>query len=114
MTPFTHSGERYQSAMGYLNIKESYRPKSKNENRKKESQQARSNSFDGRESMLDQKSMSFESKSDTQLSVDSDFMKSNRIAIGPFTMRNGEADNLATQDSFEGDLVFDKINAMHD
>ena len=96
MADFTHSDERYHSALRYLNIKESYRPKIDTE-MKIEAQEARSNSFDGGiESMLDQKSMSFESKSDSKLSLDSDFMKSHRIADGPFTMRNKEADNLAT------------------
>ena len=99
--------------MGYLNIKESYRPKVNTE-LQIVSQEARSNSFEGRESMLDQKSMSFESKSDSRLSNDSDFMESHRIAVGPFSMRNKEADNLVTQDSFEDDLLFDKINAMHE
>ena len=46
-------------------------------------------------------------------SLDSDAARTHRLADLPFSLRDGEADNLATADSFQDDLLIDKMNDMH-
>ena len=47
-------------------------------------------------------------------SLDSDVKKTHRIPnVVPFTLRNEEADILATSESFENDFLAYKINDIH-
>ena len=46
-------------------------------------------------------------------SLDSDAVRTHRLADLPFSLRDREADNLATTDSFQDDLLIDKINDIH-